>query len=37
MHFCDAAKQVVQIAHDILVSAHHEEAEIINFSGLNPV
>src|SRR5436309_737663 len=37
MHFCDAAKQVVQIAHDILVSAHHEEAEIINFSGLIPV
>src|SRR5437016_11536236 len=32
MRFGDAAEQIVQIAHDVLVSADHEHAEIINFT-----
>src|SRR6266540_6695209 len=33
MHLRDAAKQVVQVAHDILISAHHENADVIHFPG----
>src|SRR2546423_15654874 len=35
MHFGDASKQVVQVAHDVLIRAHHKDAEIINFSWVN--
>ena len=35
MHFGNASKQVVQVAHDILISANHEDAEIIDFAGIN--
>src|SRR5207249_4831464 len=37
MHLRYAAKQIVEIAHDVLVSAHHKNTEIIYFSGLNPM
>src|SRR3982074_2332499 len=33
MRFGDAAEQVVQIAHDVLVGANHKHAEVINFAG----
>src|SRR5207248_4062521 len=35
MHFGNASKQVVQVAHDVLIRAHHKNAEIINFAGVN--
>ena len=31
MHFVDAAEQVVEVAHDILVGAHEEEADEVGF------
>ena len=33
MHFVDAAEEIVQVAHDVLVSAHQEEAEIVRLDG----
>src|SRR6267378_642613 len=33
MNLGDAAEQIVKIAHDVLVSADPEHAEIINFAG----
>jgi len=37
LYSVNAAKQIMQIAHDVLISAHHKEAEIINFAGMNPM
>ena len=37
MHFGDAAEEIVQIAHDVLVGAHHEQAEVINLAGMDPM
>src|SRR5436853_5207102 len=34
-HFDNASKQVVQVDHDILISANHEDAQIIDFAGIN--
>src|SRR5206468_2819120 len=33
VRFGNAAEQIVKVAHDVLVSADHEDAEIINFAG----
>src|SRR5438105_6773299 len=35
MHFGNASKQGVQVAHNVLIRADHEDAEIINFAGVN--
>ena len=37
MRFCDAAKEIVQVAHDVLVGADHENAEVINFARDDPM
>jgi hypothetical protein len=31
----DPAKQIMQITHDVLVSAYHKKAEVIDFPGMN--
>ena len=37
MHFIDAAKEVVQIAHDVLVGAHQKKTEVIRLELAVPV
>ena len=31
MNFVDAAKEIVQIAHDVLIGAHQEKTEVVRF------
>ena len=33
MHLGDATKQIVEVAHDVLIGADHENAEVIHFAG----
>src|SRR5262249_16455271 len=37
MHFRNSSKQIVKVTHDVLVSADHENAEIIDFARVNPM
>ena len=37
MHFRNPSKQIVKVTHDVLISADHENAEIVDFAGVNPM
>ena len=37
MRFGDPAKEIVQVSHDVLVSADHEDAEIVDFARDDPM
>src|SRR4051794_26138641 len=37
VHLGDTAKEVVQVAHDVLVGADHEDAKVIHFAGADLV
>jgi len=34
MHFVHATEQIVQVAHDVLISAHQEEAHVVRLVAL---
>ena len=37
VHFVHAAEEVVHVAHDVLIGAHEEEAEVVGLAGLQLV